>query len=179
MKEVSIYTIYLKKIATSIQTMFTKPLSSALLFPTLSLSLFTDIQTALLLLFFTFSLDFITGILASYIEHKKEPKEVKVYIIQSAKMRKSVVKAISYFVFIAFSFSFEKVFAIKAFSFLSISDKEFSITVLAVAFCVFIEFFSILENCKRSGFDIIGKAESLIKRVWKFISTVKGNQDGE
>jgi len=48
-----------------------------------------------------------------------------------------------------------------------------------VAFCFFIEFFSILENCKRSGFDVIGKIQSGAKKVWKTIGIIKGEKDGE
>lgn len=179
MKEVSIYTVYFQKLLIQLKIMFTKPLSTALLIPTLTLGMLTTIQTALLMLLVAYILDFVTGIYASYIEHRKNPQEVKVYIIQSSKMRKSVVKAISYFVFIAFSYAFERVFLIKAFSLVSISDLQLTITSVACAFCFAIEFFSILENLKRSGYDILGKAEKLIKTVWKFVGLVKGGKDGE
>lgn len=174
MKEVKIHIIYFQKLLNSLKIMISKPFSSALLIPTISLGIFTTIQIALIMLFFAYVIDFITGIYASYIEHKKNPKPVKVYILESSKMRKSIVKAISYFVFIAFSYAFEKVFLIKAFSVLSISDLQFTITSIACIFCFAIEFFSILENLKRSGYDLLGKAEGVIKKFWKFVGLVKG-----
>lgn len=176
MKEISLHLKYITKLFLKAKTMLSKPLSTALLVPTISLGILTTIQTALLVFLGAFILDFATGILASWVEHKKTPSPVKVYVLQSAKMRKSVVKAISYFVFIAFGFGFEKAFAIKAFSFLNISDNKFTITTMAIAFCSFIEFFSILENCKRSGFDIIGKSQEVAKKAWETINIFKNGQ---
>ena len=44
--------------------------------------------------------DFITGVMAAWIEDKKEEKEYKAYFIQSNKIRKSVIKTMSYIFFI-------------------------------------------------------------------------------
>ncbi|WP_444671273.1 phage holin family protein [Flavobacterium columnare] len=144
--------------------MISKPLSAALLVSSISLGMVASIKTSLFVFFWTFILDFATGILASWVEHKKMP------------VRVSVVKAISYFVFIALIFGFEKAFGIKTFSILNISDNQFTLTTIAIAFCSFIEFFSILENCKRSGFDIIGKSQEAAKKTWKIINFLKNGQ---
>ncbi|AEW85893.1 hypothetical protein FCOL_05340 [Flavobacterium columnare ATCC 49512] len=154
--------------------MISKPLSAALLVSSISLGMVASIKTSLFVFFWTFILDFATGILASWVEHKKMP--VRVYVLQSSKMRESVVKAISYFVFIALIFGFEKAFGIKTFSILNISDNQFTLTTIAIAFCSFIEFFSILENCKRSGFDIIGKSQEAAKKTWEIINFLKNGQ---
>ena len=78
--------------------------------------------------------------------------------------------------FIAGVYLFEKAFFIKTIAITSISDKELTITSIAVAFCFAIEFFSILENLKRSGFDLIGGFKKTAKNIWSLIHTVKGDE---
>lgn len=156
MKELITYSTYFKK-------MFAKPLFTI---PAIAIGSISTVQTALIILFFAFIFDFASGITASYFEQKRNPKKIKVYLLESSKMRKSIIKAISYLAFIFFIYCFEKVFLIKSFSFESVSTLQFTITSIACAFCFMIEFFSILENCKRCGFDILGKGQAMIKKIY-------------
>lgn len=177
MKEHLLYITYLSKISLSIQSLFSNPTGLMLLIPSISIALLTNLQLLLLMMLSAFIFDFITGIYASYIEKKQSNDKVKVYWIESAKLRRSVVKATSYMLFIAGVFVFEKLFFIKQLKFTSISEKEFTITTIAVAFCFAIEFFSILENLKRSGFDLLGQFKSGAKKVHGLIKTAKGDDE--
>jgi phage-related holin len=173
MKELLIYQNYFLKILISIKSMLSKPTLVYILVPTLSLALFSNLQLALLLMFTSFVIDFATGILASWIEQKNNPKEIKVYLIESAKLRKSVVKATSYAIFILMAYFIEKTFFLKTIAFDSISSQKLTITILAVAFCLAIEFWSIIENFKRAGFDLIGNFNKIVKTVKDLVKTVK------
>lgn len=107
--------------------------------------------------------DFATGILAAYIEQLKNPKEIKVYLVKSSRARESLVKLITYLMVIAFMYMFEITLKMKPFEF----DNDYfqvSLTIsnITILICAVIEFFSVLENAKRSGFDVIGKACELL-----------------
>jgi phage-related holin len=173
MNEMTLYKTYFLKILISMKSMLSKPTLVYYLVPTVSFALFTNLQLALLLMFTSFVLDFATGILASWIEQKNSPKKIKVYLIESAKLRKSVVKATSYAIFILMVYFIEKTFFIKMIAFDSISSQKLTITILAVAFCLAIEFWSIIENMKRAGFDLIGSFKKIVKNVKELVTTVK------
>jgi len=145
--------------------MFSKSTSLYFIIPTITIPLLTNLQLALVLMFIAYVVDFATGILASYIEQKKNPQVIKFYFIQSSKLRKSVVKAITYMVMIGGVFLFEKAFFIKKFHFSHVSEQDLTVTLIATAFCFAIEFFSVLENLKRSGFDIIENGKKMVKVI--------------
>ena len=175
MQELSLYLKSFSKIFLSLKTMFKTPIGVSLIIPSISLALLSNLQLILLLMLIAYIVDFGTGILASWIEHKKGNEKLKVYFIESEKLRKSVVKAICYMLFIAGVYLFEKAFFIKSIAITSVSDKELTITSIAVAFSFAIEFFSILENLKRSGFDIIGQFKNGAKKIHSLIKSVKGD----
>jgi phage-related holin len=173
MKELLIYKTYFLKILISIKSMLSKPTLIYYLVPTVSFALFSNLQLALLLMLTSFVLDFATGILASWIEQKNNPKKIKVYLIESAKLRKSVVKATSYAIFILMVYFIEKTFFLKMISIESVSTQKLTVTTIAVAFCLAIEFFSVIENLKRAGFDLIGSFKKMVKNIKNLIATVK------
>ena len=77
--------------------------------------------------------------------------------IQSEKLRKSIIKAVGYVLFILLFHSINHVFQIKSWSFESISDLKWNLTLGALAGCIASEIWSILfENLKKMGFDLIG-----------------------
>lgn len=175
MSELAIYLKSFSKIFLSIKSMFKTPIGIVLILPSVSLALLSNLQLILLLMLIAYIVDFATGILASWIEYKKSNEKIKVYLIESTKLRKSVIKAVSYMLFIAGVYLFEKAFFIKTIAITSVSDKELTITSIAVAFCFAIEFFSILENLKRSGFDLIGQFKSGAKKIHSLIKSAKGD----
>jgi len=176
MHEFLVYKTYFLKLAISIKAIFTKPVGITLLIPTISIGLLTTFQLLLIFLFVVFVIDFGTGILASYCEMKDQKIPVKVFLIESKKLRSSLVKAITYMMLIAFVYGFEKIFFIKEFNFASISDKAFTVTTIAVGACNVIELISILENMKRSGYDLLGKIKSSAKKIWSLKKTIVGNE---
>ncbi len=128
----------------------------------------TIFQQSLFLLLGVFTIDFLTGIYASYIENKKEASLIKGTItvrvkigifkdtIKSEKLRKSAIKAIVYLLLVILSYAVEKIASLKPFNFESISTVSYTFSTLAVGFCAAIEIWSIfIENLPRAGFDIV------------------------
>jgi phage-related holin len=114
-----------------------------------------NVEISLVVLFFAYTADFGTGLLASWTEKCTQKKRVKVYFFESAKARKSLVKAITYLMLIFFVWAFEKIFFIKKIEINEASGTQLTITVVAICACALIEILSIFENLKRSGFDIL------------------------
>jgi phage-related holin len=160
--------------------MLRKPLT---LFTSLPLIIFpslTTSQKAVILLGIFFILDFITGILASWIEVKKTNSTTrKKYVIQSSKLRLSAVKFICYALGILCAWGIEIVFVIKKVPSGSISTQNLTFTTVVIAFFCVIEFYSIFfENIKRMGFDVIQKVKKISSEAWKLYKTIK-NENNE
>ena len=180
--EIALYVKYLTKIAFTVKYMFTKPLGLVITIPSLTImAKSTDVTQAIKFLILVYFIDFVTGIYASYTEAKEVKKsnndfdnkiisKIKLIFdtISSEKLRKSVVKAITYLLLILLVFFVEKIFLIKAFQIVSISDKQWTITLVAASVCIVIEMYSIfIENLKRAGFDIISKVISIFTKYKK------------
>jgi hypothetical protein len=159
-----------------IEPMLSQPTGIVLLISTVTIATLSTIQMSLLFLFISFIFDFLTGIYASWVEWKNKKIQITTYLIESKKLRKSVGKAIAYMAAIGFTYGFELVFFIKSFK-ISASGANLTITLIAVGVCVAIEFFSVLENMKRSGFDLIGKAKKGFSQLWDLFRTAKGDID--
>lgn len=147
----------------------------ALAFPALS-----SVQIALLILLGAFIADFLTGWLASYMEIKRGEKVMPPsgFAFESAKARDSVVKAIGYIFLILGSLALEYLFFDKKFEFTNLSSKRLGITELIIGFCVAVELYStVVENMKRAGFDIVGKATSAATTLWDMVRKIKGNTE--
>lgn len=121
-------------------------------------------DTAVLYAFFFifFLLDYVTGILASYIENKN--KEPKVYVIESERLRDSGVKAIGYMIVIIFSWFITKRIVVNPISIFGLT-APLTVHQIALAILGVIEAWSNLENIKRCGFDVIGSLKNVITGV--------------
>ena len=90
---------------TGILTSIKKP---AVIIPTIGILELTNLQLALALLFGLLFIDYITGVLASWINHKKKFKtsfwKDSVNGFSSEKWKKSLVKIITYFLFMSIGF---------------------------------------------------------------------------
>ena len=169
-EEITLYLHYLAKPFLIIQEVFTTPKGLAFAVPTLgTISLLSTQRLAFYFLVIAYIVDFITGVVASFIERLKEEKkeqqvesftwkEKVVYFfdnISSDQMKRSIVKGIAYSVFIMCSYGIQFIFKIKPFTF-SFSELAWDLPLVAVAGAIVIELWSILlENFKRMGFDII------------------------
>lgn len=169
---------YITKIIVSTKTLVTTGKGASILIPSITLTVTNDIRSAFFFLAVTFFIDFLTGIYASFIENRNIEREkgtlkkgffnklvLLLDTITSEKLRKSIVKAIGYALFILLVFGVERVFVIKSFTFLNISDKNWTITLVAQAFCIAIEIYSIVfENIKRAGYDLAGSFSKAFKQ---------------
>lgn len=139
---------------------------------------FSPVQKGLAALFFFVVADFITGIGASYFKKKKaeklDPSIKDQDLISSEKLKLSLVKVSTYAIGILGCWFLETVFFIKKFSFDSISTQELTITLVCIAFCCVIEFWSIvMENFKEMGFDIRKKGLSIISGIKNINKQIK------
>ena len=169
-EEITLYLHYLAKPFIIIQEVVTTPKGIAFAIPTLgTISLLSTQRLAFGFLVIAYLLDFITGVIASFIERLREEKKIQevesftwkekvVYFfdnVSSDQMKRSIVKGIAYSVFILCSHGIQFIFKIKPFSF-SFSELAWDLPLVAVAGAIVIELWSILlENFKRMGFDII------------------------
>lgn len=129
-------------------------------------------KRAIVALVVVFIVDFITGCMASWVEHKANPTPVSAYFIQSSKIRKSGIKAIGYMSFILLSWLFMVLYFDKKVK-LPGSSLEFTIQQLIIGVCIATEGWSNIENLKRCGFDIIGNITVAAKSLWKVFYTIK------
>lgn len=152
------------------------------LIPSLALPLLTNLQLGIVVLIIAYIFDFLTGILASYVETKKglRPRTKSGYIFESERARQSVVKAVGYMSFILLAFAMETLFFHKDIKLSMISDKHFRVTEIIVGICIGIEAYSVIfENIKAAGFDIVGKVTSMAESIWGMIRKVKGEPKEE
>ena len=179
-EEVTLYLHYLAKPFIIIQEVVTTPKGIAFAIPTLgTISLLSTQRLAFGFLVVAYTLDFITGVIASFIERLREEKKIQevdsftwrqkvVYFfdnISSDQMKRSIVKGIAYSVFILCSYGIQFIFKIKPFSF-SFSELVWDLPLIAVAGAIVIELWSILlENFKRMGFDIIKIGLGMFSKV--------------
>lgn len=159
-------------IFTTVKAIFTKPLVALTAIPTVGvLGYNTNIYIMLVVLLLAWTADFGTGILASWIEYKEKLKKEKdaehpPYFIESSKIRSSIIKAVVYMLFIGLFMLFEMVFfKINITQLESFTNRKFTGTEIVIIICFLVEFWSILENSKRAGFDIVGKIKSMIKNL--------------
>lgn len=135
---------------------------------------------AILLLLFCLITDFITGLIASWIENNKKadlpPHNEN--IIKSAKLRLTAIKFVSYSLGILGAWGIETIFLIKKIPSGYISTTELTLTTYVIGFFITIEVYSVFfENIKRMGFDIIQKSKIIINEIWKFYKTLKNGSE--
>lgn len=135
------------------------------------------VETGIWALGFLYIIDFGTGVNASWVERKekklKAQKDLPPYFIESDKLKRSVAKIVFYSLLILLSFVLY-VTVFNGVTNLPLSEKEFTIVNIAIGLCMAIEIWSILENFKRSGFDLIGKLMNVFRNFWKVADTVRG-----
>jgi phage-related holin len=167
MKELILLKRYLFKIFISSKMLFNTSKGLIVLIPSISISMLTNLQISLIVLLIAYILDFGTGILAAWVQWKEIPIEKRnSNLIQSKLMRKSIIKAIGYMIFILLVFGLNLIFFRKSINIDSISDVGFSVTELAIGFCIAIEGYSaVFENLKKAGFDLKAKFNKLISWI--------------
>ena len=169
------YEHYITGILTSIK----KP---AVIIPTIGILELNNLQLALALLFGLLFIDYITGVLASWINHKKQFGtsfwKDSVNGFSSEKWKKSLVKTITYFLFILTTWSIEKVFQIKPFNTSYSNIGNITITLGAIAISCGIEFYSIFfENLPKAGFNIEDSFLKLFNKIKSIFTKVKNFND--
>ena len=140
-----------------------------LLTPLITLSGSTAVMTILVLLSLVF-IDFITGILASYVEFKKNPTVLKAYLIESHRLRDSVIKVVFYLIFIMIVHAS---FTILAIPFIKVFVLELVPFSVASVITILIEAFSIIENIKRAGFDVVKQLKIVVTKIMSVLKYVK------
>jgi len=178
MEWLSLYSKYFVKLGISLKTMTSSPVTAVAGGTVVTISVFSSVQKAILLLFLFFALDFLTGILASWKEKKQlektKPELKEQSLISSDKLKLSAIKAFTYASAILSVYGIETVFFIKTFKIDSISDKDMTITLIFVGFCCAIEFYSIVfENFKRMGYDIVKRFTTVVRGVKVLISRLQ------
>lgn len=174
MKEALSYFHFLEKIPGVAKQIYSHPV---LLTPLISVFMLSNQFLAIFLLVFFLAADFATGVLASWMEAKKN-KNPKWF--SSEKTRLSIIKSVTYMLFILGTWSIDKIFLVKKFNFHNFSDADFSITLLATAICICVEFYSIFwENLPKAGFDLPGIVNKIFSKVKDIKNSIKSiNNDG-
>ena len=179
MENLSTYKHYATAISTSVVK---KPI---VVIPAIGIIELSNIQVSLALFFVLLFFDFLTGVLASYTEWKKLGKNTKFFKdredgFTSEKWKKSLVKTITYFLFILTTWCIEKVFQIKPFELQYTEIKLVTITLIAIAISCGIEFYSIFfENLPTAGFSIEDESMKAFNKVKSIFTKVKNFKDGQ
>lgn len=174
MKEISVYKHHIIAIITAVK----KP---TIIIPAVGLMSFSSLQLGMFLLLILMAIDFAAGVLASWnIWHNsKVESNFWKYGFSSSRVRLSLVKSITYFLFIICSFFIEIIFKVKSFGVTAYSDHEITLTLIAIALSCAIEFYSIFfENLPKAGFDIWQKLKLIAVKVKTAVTTVKGITNG-
>lgn len=169
MKELLIY----KKHIIGILTAIKKP---AIAIPAIGMLTLSDCQLGIFLLLGLMILDFVTGVLASWNLWKDSKIESNFwkYGFSSSRIRLSLVKSVTYFLFIICAYGIERIFKIKTFNADSYTEHKITITLLAIAISCAIEFYSIFfENLPKAGFSIEKKVNAIFVKVKTALTSVK------
>jgi hypothetical protein len=165
LSHISIMLGYVVKTATLIKSAFYQPLSLSVSIPIITFSVLNKIQLALLLLAFCIFIDFVTGLWVSYEEKLKKFKEEQIKIksrlrflfievLESEKIRYTILKALVYGSFILVIYIGEKIFFIQLEKDIEAIDKVFY-TLLVIGILCAVEMYSaIFENAKKLGLDL-------------------------
>lgn len=165
LSHISIMIGYVFKTATLIKSAFYHPLSVSVTLPIVTFTLLSKVQLGLFLLCFCVFIDFITGLWASYEEKLKKAKEEGIIIkskfkflfievLESEKIRYTILKALVYASFILVIYVGEKIFFIQLEKDTEAVDKVFY-TLLVIGILCAVEMYSaIFENAKKIGFDL-------------------------
>lgn len=117
-------------------------------------------------------IDYVFGTCASWRERKTSIALPAPFFIESRKIRKSLLKAVVYMLFIFMSWVMWFLF-FDAPVRLPVSTHDTNVISITIGICIAIEFWSILENAKRMGFDLIGRIVKTFKEFWKGYDEIK------
>ncbi|MFC4163995.1 phage holin family protein [Epilithonimonas zeae] len=177
MKEFIIYKQHLVAILATIK----KP---SVLIPAVGVVSLSNFEKAFFLLLILMLADYVTGIMASWNQWEKSDKTTKFWNtgFTSEKTRLSIIKSVTYFLFIILTYGIEIIFKIKSFGSNQYTEHEVTLTLVAIAISCAIEFYSIFfENLPKAGFDIWNYLKKMTGKAKKTVTTVKeitnGNND--
>lgn len=194
--EIATYLTYLAKPFLALKYLLFTQKGLSITLPTMAgVAALSDVTKAWYLLLLVYSIDFVTGILGSYtiqmniektkdryIKIKESTRLVKILYsieffvnnISSQKLRKSIIKAVGYTLFILLFWAVQEIFKIKTWTFDSFSHMEWNLTLMAQAGCIASEIWSILfENLKKMGFDLISKITGISKTYKEIKKEIK------
>lgn len=169
MKELIIY----KKYSVALLTALKEP---AVIIPSLGMITLNDCQWGIFLLFGLMTFDFITGVLASWNlwKNSKIQSNFWKYGFSSSRLRLSLVKSITYFLFIICAYGIERIFKLKTMKAESYTEHNITLTLFAIAVACVIEFYSIFfENLPKAGFSIEKKVKAIFVKVKTAVKSVK------
>ena len=150
--------------------------------PTVGMISLSDCQLGIFLLIILMLLDFITGVFASWViwENSKVESKFWKYGFTSTRLRLSLVKCVTYFLFILCAFGIEYIFKIKSWQAENYTEHQITLTLITIAIACAIEFYSIFfENLPKAGFDIETKVKLIFSKVKKAVTSVKDITNGD
>ncbi|HAP94535.1 phage holin family protein [Epilithonimonas hominis] len=153
----------------------------AVAIPTIGMVSLSDCQLGIFLLIILMLLDFITGVFASWViwENSKVESKFWKYGFTSTRIRLSLVKCVTYFLFILCAFGIEYIFKIKSWKAENYTEHTITLTLITIAIACAIEFYSIFfENLPKAGFDIEKKVKLIFVKVKKAVTSVKDITNG-
>ncbi|WP_330444209.1 phage holin family protein [Flavobacterium sp. C4GT6] len=180
--EINLFNHYMYKLYYPFKFCFSNVTAFLFTLPAVTVVALSTSQKSGLFLGILFVIDFATGIGASWVEFKKAAPLVsasgKRYLIQSSKLRLSVVKFVFYGLWILVWWCVENIFVIKQIPSGHISTENLTLTTYAIAILCIIEIYSIFfENVKCMGFDIIQKIKIISRSGWGLYKTIKNSED--
>ncbi|SHK69867.1 phage holin family protein [Epilithonimonas mollis] len=150
--------------------------------PTVGMISLSDCQLGIFLLIILMLLDFITGVFASWViwENSKVESKFWKYGFTSTRLRLSLVKCVTYFLFILCAFGIEYIFKIKSWKAENYTEHQITLTLITIAIACAIEFYSIFfENLPKAGFDIETKVKLIFSKFKKAVTSVKDLTNGD
>jgi len=191
MNDLGIFILYLKKILLPLKIISAKPMLGikvaipAIAAPVIAaynLPYFSLFQWSLIVLGILFTIDFVTGVWASYVEYKKAKGLTPAngeYLITTQKLRLCIVKFISYSLAIALAWVVGFLFTIQEFS-LHSAMRKFTLPTIVTISCSIIEVYSIFfENFKRMGYDLIAKIRNIIETIYTIYKIIKNKNESK
>jgi len=177
MKEFFIY----KKYSLAFITAVKEP---AVIIPAVWLASLSSCQLGVALLFGLMIGDFFSGVYASWVIFKQNPTNeglrFRKHGFSSEKIRLSLSKSVTYFLFIMGAYGIEWVFKIKSFRAESYTDHQITITLISIAISCAIEFYSIFfENLPKAGFSIEVQVKAIYGKVKSVMTAIKNLRNGD
>lgn len=155
----------------------------AVVIPALGIASLSSCQFGVLLLFGLMIGDFLSGVYASWVVFKQDPANEGLRFrkngFSSEKIRLSLSKSVTYFLFIIGAYGLEWVFKLKSFRAETYTDHQITITLITIAISCAIEFYSILfENLPKAGFSIEVQLKAIYGKVKAVMTALKNLRNG-